>query len=1008
MFFFQSPIRPIKFSPTNLLLNTLLKVFAANFNLRPKLKKYLQSDQGWIDFSIGFCTDSATVSAAVILKNGKVSVSKTIPSPVDTLLTFYSEKAVIRLLSATPTEQIFMVLKGELSPTGNASYLNLFFFFLSLLLSGKQKKLMEKERRLSAINLLKESPVPQKSLSDDLQKRFQYRMKAETIDKNVKYLDDPFLSEFSIDDFPRVKQFLDDHFTIRPEVCPELPKLVTDWHKKNGWETDRAGHPWHPLLRKAQAYKYLMENRKPLIRENDLIAGTTTTKDIGVVVYPEGHGSMIWGELLTVPHRTLNPYDVSEETLAILHHEVFPFWARRNFREWVRQEYNNPLCQQIDERFAIYFTWKQATISHTIPDFPKLLRRGTSGIIAEINAQMKAFDDASDEKATLEAMIICLEGLTGYSKNLARHAAERAASEKYPERRAELEKLAAICDRVVEKPARTLDEAVNAVWVSWVGLHMESTNAGLSMGRLDQWLQPYFAADMEKLTTSAEKKEYIKYAVELIACLYMRCTDHLPLTPDIANWVFGGSSSDQAITLGGMTPDGDDGVCDMTYIFLKVTEMLSIRDPNVNARFSPGINSDIYLKRLCEVNLITTATPSMHNDNAIMESLAEFNYPIEDLRNWSATGCVEPTLSGKHIGHTNFQMMNMVAALEMAMNNGRHPLLDWKFGPNTGKIDTGKIDTELPEADGFKTFDNFFNAFTTQFAFNIDQSIEYNEMLGRAHQQLRPTPLLSSVIDGCIEKGKDVTVGGARYNSSGAALIGLADVTDSLLVIKKLVYDEKKVSLARLKKAVDENFENDPALHAMVTRKVALFGSGSDEAVLMANRIAKFAHDYYGSKPHYRGGRYTVGFWSMSNHVAYGTLTGALPSGRLRGKAFTPGLTPEPNASKNLLDNIRDVARLDKKNITNNMAFNVKMVPAAGDSREKTVSDMFSYVKTYFDLGGMQMQMNVVTSETLKDAMAHPENYRNLLVRISGYNAYFVTLNRDMQIELIERAEYGM
>ena len=1003
MFFFQSPIRPIKFSPTNLLLNTLLKVFAANFNLRPKLKKYLQSDQGWIDFSIGFCTDSATVSAAVIFKNGKVSVSKTIPSPVDTLLTFYSEKAVIRLLSATPTEQIFMVLKGELSPTGNASYLNLFFFFLSLLLSGKQKKLMEKERRLSAKNLLKASPVPQKALSDDLQKRFQYRMKAETIDKNVNYLDDPFLSEFSIDDFPRVKQFLDDHFTIKPEVCPELPKLVTDWHKENGWDTDRAGHPWHPVLRKAHAYKYLMENRQPLIRKNDLIAGTTTIKNIGVVVYPEGHGSMIWGELLTVPHRTLNPYDVSEETLDILHHEVFPFWARRNFREWVRQEYNNPLCQQIDERFAIYFTWKQATISHTIPDFPKLLRLGTSGIIAEINAQMKAFDDASNEKATLEAMILCLEGLTGYSKNLARNAAERAASEKNPARRAELEKLAAICDRVVEKSARTLDEAVNAVWVSWVGLHMESTNAGLSMGRLDQWLQPYFAADMEKLKTGAEKKEYIKYAVELIACLYMRCTDHLPLTPDIANWVFGGSSSDQAITLGGMTPDGDDGVCDMTYIFLKVTEMLSIRDPNVNARFSPGVNSDTYLKRLCEVNLITTATPSMHNDNAIMESLAEFNYPIEDLRNWSATGCVEPTLSGKHIGHTNFQMMNMVAALEMAMNNGRHPLLDWKFGP-----DTGRIETESIEADGFKTFDDFFNAFTTQFAFNIDQSIEYNEMLGRAHQQLRPTPLLSSVIDGCIEKGKDVTVGGARYNSSGAALIGLADVTDSLLVIKKLVYDEKKVSLARLKKAVDENFENDPALHAMVTRKVALFGSGNDEAVLMADRIAKFAHDYYGSKPHYRGGKYTVGFWSMSNHVAYGTLTGALPSGRLRGKAFTPGLTPEPNASKNLLDNIRDVARLDKKNITNNMAFNVKMVPAAGDSREKTVADMFSYVKTYFDLGGMQMQMNVVTSETLKDAMAHPENYRNLLVRISGYNAYFVTLNRDMQIELIERAEYGM
>jgi len=189
---------------------------------------------------------------------------------------------------------------------------------------------------------------------------------------------------------------------------------------------------------------------------------------------------------------------------------------------------------------------------------------------------------------------------------------------------------------------------------------------------------------------------------------------------------------------------------------------------------------------------------------------------------------------------------------------------------------------------------------------------------------------------------------------------------------------------------------------------VPFFGSGSDEAVAMANRITKFVHDYYTAIPHYRGGKYTVGFWTMSQHVAFGTLTGALPSGRHAGKPFTPGLTPEPIASRSLLDNMRDVARLDPHNITNNMAFNVKVVPSPHDTREKTVQDMFSYVKTYFTLGGMQMQMNVVTSDTLRDAMAHPENYRNLIVRISGYNAYFVTLHRDLQLELINRAEYGI
>ncbi|MBT3388497.1 MAG: formate acetyltransferase, partial [Desulfobacula sp.] len=224
--------------------------------------------------------------------------------------------------------------------------------------------------------------------------------------------------------------------------------------------------------------------------------------------------------------------------------------------------------------------------------------------------------------------------------------------------------------------------------------------------------------------------------------------------------------------------------------------------------------------------------------------------------------------------------------------------------------------------------------------------------------------------------------------------------------IKKLVFEEQKISLQELKEAVDANFSNNPRILAMIKNQVALFGSGSDEAVEMANKITKFSHDTYGGHINYRGGRYTSGFWSMSNHVAFGNLTGAIPSGRLAGQPFTPGLTPSPNASKNFLDNIRDVARLDPENMNNNIAFNIKIVPGPDDTHEKIVDNMFYYVKTYFSLGGMQMQMNVVTSDMLKDAMINPEDYRNLIVRISGYNAYFVTLNHELQKELIERAEY--
>lgn len=986
-----------RLSPTGLILHGLLKIMAANFNHRSALKRYLITLDGPLNFAIGIRTESGSVLSGIIFREGDVSIVRGIPDNANAIIRFRTDIAMRKLLGGTSTDQIYMILKNEARVDGSITYLNLFAFLLSLLINKKQIKLMEKERNNTQKNLLKKSPDARKDLSDELSSRSKLRLRCTKTDTGVQYLEDPYLPDYSLDDFPRLKKFLDVHLTAKPEVCPEIPCLITEWHRKNGFETDNNGHPHIPVMRKAQAYKYLMENRKPIIGENSLIAGTTTSKRVGCPLYPEGSAVIIWNELITMPYRTYNPFDISDKTRELLHNDIFPFWMKRNFREWVRDKYNNPLCQQIDERFALYFNWKVATISHTIPDFPKIMRLGTSGIIAEIKTEWEK-ETSQARRATLESMILCLEGLTAYSKSLSGQALKNAATEQNPLRCAELETLASICERVVEKPARTLDEAVNSMWITWVGLHMESMNAGLSLGRLDQWLQPYFVADMEKIKSKEARELYIRHAIELIGNFYMRCTDHFPLTPDLANFYFGGSSSDQAITLGGITPEGKDAVNDMTYIFLKVTEMLSIRDPNVNARFMPGVNSEAYLKRLCEVNLITAATPSMHNDAAIISSLAKMDYDIQDIRNWSATGCVEPTLSGKHIGHTNMQMMNMVAALEMAMNNGRHPLTYWKLGPDTGVV----------ENDDFKTFDDFFEAFTEQFKFIIDKSIEYNHMLAEAHQYLRPTPLLSSLIDGSIQKRLDVTKGGAKYNSSGTAIIGLADVTDSLMVIKKLVYDDKKVSFADLKRAVDTNFENDPIILALVQKKIPLFGSGSEEAVAMANRITKWAHDYYESLPHYRGGKYTTGFWSMSTHVAFGTLTGALPSGRLAGKPFTPGLTPQPFASKNLLDNIRDVAKLDPINLNNNIAFNVKVVPSSGDSREKTVNDMFSYVKTYFDLGGMQIQLNVVTSDMLRDAMAHPENYRNLLVRISGYNAYFVTLNRDMQLELIERAEYGI
>lgn len=1021
----------IKSQVINMGIHGLLKSIALMLKLKPSFNKYLLGVDGYINFSIVFKTRDNLIYKGIRFNEGKISIfnapgntgssvnTREGAEKIDAVLTCDNEKALMDIFLLPPNEALNLILKNKVYLEGNVVYLQTFNFFVSLIMKNKHQKLLEKSQLEDQKEREKSYGQADKSLNGaetklnapakEFKARPDYRMKypqGVNQDLAVKYLADAYLSNYSLQDFPRLKGFLDDHLDNKAEVCAERAKLFTDYYRANGFETDNQGNETIPQLRQANAYKYVMENKRAIIRKGDLLAGTTSSNPTaGCVVYPDAQGTMIWGELFAIDKRSLIPCDISEETINTLHFDVFPFWAERNFNEWVRQEQGYRTSQKINERWVAYFVWKSVGISHTVPDFERLLTKGNLGTIADIDLHLDKLGGLNnpsnssnniDAINSLTAMKLTLQGVNNYAENLAQEALSQAEQVKGTERYDELTKLAAICKKVPMSPPDTLDEAFNAIWINWVGLHNENADTGLSFGRLDQLLQPYFERDMAKLKTAQEREIYTAHAIDLAGCFFMRATDHFPLGPDIANFLFGGASSTQALTLGGITKEGEDAVNDMTYIFLKVTEMLAIRDVNVNARFNLEKNSNAYLDRLCEVNFITAGTPSMHNDDAVFASLKPHGYPQELIHDWSATGCVEPSISGKHMGHTGSILMNLVAGLEMVLNDGYHPLMKWQLGPNTGSVES------------FKTFEDFYDAYTQQQFFLIDQAIELNNGLAKVHAKYRPTPLLSALMEGSIENGKDVTQGGARFNSSGVSNIGLADVTDSLLVVKKLVFDDNSISFKQLKQALDTNFENDAVLRATIKNKIAFFGSGDESAIAMANKVAATFQRYYHNSRNYRDGPYTAGFWSMSQHVAYGSLSGALPSGRLSGKAFTPGLTPQPCASKNFLDNIFDVAKLAPESMDNNIAFNVKLIPDSNDTREETVNTMRSYVKTYFEHGGMQMQFNVVTSETLRDAMAHPENYKNLLVRISGYNAYFTTLNKDIQIELIERTEYGL
>lgn len=807
---------------------------------------------------------------------------------------------------------------------------------------------------------------------------------------------DPYLSHLTLEDFPALRRLLWAHRTVPPAVCTERPRLLTEFKLSGGV---RPTTPGANARYQARALHYLLTHKQPILHEDDLLAGTTTSQRVGVVLYPETHGTTLWPELLTVQARELNPYRLSAEDARLLGEEIFPFWEKDNIREHARAVNDNPLAMRLDERWVLYFLWKNAAVSHTIADLPAVLSRGLTALGDEAHQRELETRDP-DRRAFYEALGLALSGVVDYARRLASHARALAAvpcrTEGQQERCEALRELARLCEKVPAQAAETLHEAVQSVWLIFLALHQESTNAGLSIGRLDVWLQPYFEADLSRLDGPEQRERYVRRAIELVGALMLKCTDHLPLVPDVGNRLFGGSSSDQVITLGGLTPSGESAVCDMTWIFLKAVEMLRLRDPNVNARYAPGVNSEAYLRRLCELNLLTRATPSIHNDEAVVRSLVQRGFAAEHARDWSATGCVEPTSCGRHMGHTNCMMFNLVAPLEMALRDGVHPILGERVGPATGDPRT------------FDSFEAFLGAYDAQLTFLFDQAICGNDLLGRAHQDLKPTPLLSAVMQGPLDSGKDVISGGARYNSSGTAMVALTDVVDSLAAVKVLVFDKKLVSWDALLAALEDDFVGHEALLALIERHAPRFGTEHPLPGALVQQLMRRLDALHGARTNYRGGPYVAGYWSMSNHVAFGVLSGALPSGRRRGEAFTPGLTPSPRSGAPLTEQIRAVAELDPLLLPNNIAFNVKVVPGARDEHQPLLDRMQAYVQSYCDLGGMQIQFNVVSTETLRAAMERPEEHRDLLVRISGYNAYFVDLNRDMQEELCDRMEHRL
>lgn len=796
-------------------------------------------------------------------------------------------------------------------------------------------------------------------------------------------LDDLSLKDVTLDRLPRLKRLRELHFATRAEICVELPRNITHYMKHPDNPADS------PELRAGKLYKYVMENKRPVIADENLLAGTTTARTIGVVLYPDFMALSIWPELETISRRKKNPFGITRAEIDELNFDIFPYWPDRTIQEVARKDNGNPLCQRIMERIVFYIATKVYCISHTVPNYAMVVERGLLDIIREARERELSLGGSKEDRAKkdfYQAAQLSLSGVISYAANLSREAERLAAKEVDTKRRQELLEMAEVCKRVPAGRPRTFREALNAIWICKIALHQENANVALSLGRLDQVLYPFYAEDIKRGMTLAE-------AVELIGCFWLKIADHVPLSPETGEELFGGSGSNQAVTLGGVDIKGADAVNDLTYVVLKATELLRLRDPNVNARYYPQVTKKEYLDRLCEVNINTGATPCFHNDASAVEALSGQGVSLEHARDYSSVGCVEPSSSGRTYGHTGCILMNLTSALEMALWGGKHRLTeDEQIGP------------KIKPAVAMTSFAEFKKAMETQLGWLIDQVVTLNNNLGRAHQKIHPTPMLSALMEGCLEKGKDVISGGATYNSSGAAMIGLADVVDSVTAIQEFIFDKKKFTMAEMISAINADWSGPyKKLQAMVKASPEKFGTDSRMAKANADWLIGFLHDTFQGKENYRGGKYTVGYWTMTNHAGFGALTGALPSGRMKNEPFASGITPVSGSAPVLTSCLNFVARLDHTRIADGHALNLKYTPST-----TTMSRFANTVEAFFKMGGLQVQFNIIDRKTLEDARKYPEKYPDLFVRVSGYTAYFKDLNPHMQQEIITRAEYDL
>jgi len=793
-------------------------------------------------------------------------------------------------------------------------------------------------------------------------------------------------TKYVMENYPHLKELRDYMVQGPTEFCIERAQLLTSFLKEKGGlnYTDS-------FTRQADIMYHILKNKKANIFPHDLLAGSSTSKRKGVLFFPEFLGTAIWPELLSMSTREEIPYQITIEEIMELDQEILPYWMDKNVLELVRRKVGDEVLRLWDN-FFFFMPSKFNCISHTIPDYQSVLDKGLNGLINDASNKLKALDLSSDDsekkKLFYEGIIKVMEGVIEYADNLSKETSRQDEICEDKSRKTQLDEIVRRCKLVPANPPKTFWDAVQSIWICKSALYQEQNNVGFSIGRIDQLLNSYYLKDLENGVITRNK------AVEILSHFWCKIGDPMPMVPEAGDLLAGGSASNQAITIGGCDKKGKNVVNETSFICLDVTELMGLRDPNVNARIRHD-DPDEYTQRVAEVIISTGSTPSLINDKVVIPAIEKTGVSLEDARDYAQVGCLEPTSTCRTFGHTGAILLNLISSLELVFNNG-----DTERSKNIG-IKTGKL-------SDFQTYDQFLDAVKQQLSIIIKKATNMNNISGEIHRYIHPQPLLSAIFEGPYESGKCLLDGGAKYNSSGIAFIGLADLIDALYSIKKLIYDEKRISLEQLVKILNLDFKGYSDIYKYVRNKLDHFGNDISQVDDIGVDLVDFLYDVCRSTKNYRNGFYNPGYWSMTIHSSFGIITKASPHGRNKEESLTSGLTPVSFGQRNGPTAVfNSLAHLDNTKMPNGMALNMKFSKSMFKNPQKL--EIFKALfKAYFDKGGMQVQFTIHDAKTLIKARDHPEKYPDLMVRISGYTAYFADLNEFMKEEIIKRAEMNI